>query len=123
FFVRSVIAQFANVIGQIGVIRCDGAGITKCSQVFSGVKTERGGVPQRPSEAGLICGALGLRGVFNYLQPMFVSDLQDWIHVRWLPVKVNRNDGFRTWRQDRLNPRRIQIVGPRVGLNWNWSCT
>lgn len=39
---RAIVAQNPELIRQSVVVRCHGAGVTKCSQILSGIKTKAG---------------------------------------------------------------------------------
>src|SRR4029077_12096903 len=123
FFLRSIIAERAHTIGEFVAIGRYGAGVAKSAEVFRGIKTMSGGVTQRAGSPPLAARTLRLRRILNHFQSALTSDFHDWIHVRWLAVKMHGDDCFCASRQSRLDSVRIQIIGPGVRLGWNWSCT
>ena len=99
FLALAVIAQHADMSGDVFGVRDHGAGFPAGAQVFSRIEAEcRGnahgaGFFPAVQFLGKVFRAMGLAGVFDDVQPILGGNLQDGIHVRHLAVKMHRHDG------------------------------
>src|SRR5207244_1168164 len=71
----AVVAQHANLVGQLEVICDDGACFTKRAKVFPRIKTEAANFAHRPSSSILVFGTVRLGGIFDYDQAMLAGKL------------------------------------------------
>ena len=117
----AVVAQGSHFFGQIMVIGGDRAGVAERAEVFTGVETGRGGVPQATGFASMVQRALRLGVVFDDLESVPGRDFHDGIHVGGLAVEMNRHDGFGSRGNRRFNPRRIHVVSGRIDFHGNGS--
>ena len=93
-----MIAQHFDGFYDLRIVGCDRATFTACSQVLAWVKTKcrcashRSGFHPPIEPLGEVLGAVRLASVFDDSEPIFRSQSQDCVHIRHLPVKVNRNN-------------------------------
>src|SRR6202023_593430 len=96
FFPLPVISQHLKALRDSMVAGHDCTTVTVGAQILSRIKTERGSVSQRTGPLAFVASAMSLTSVFNNNQPVSLSQLQNRIHISWMTIKMDRDDGFRT---------------------------
>src|SRR5438132_13511614 len=71
----AVVAQHANLVGQVEVICDNGTCFTKRAEVFPRIKTEAADFAHRTSSSIFIFGTVRLGGVFDHDQAMLAGKL------------------------------------------------
>src|SRR5215471_20974839 len=87
--------QGAQACRGRGVCGDDHAPLAGSAEVFAGIEAV---APERAESA--CCTPIpsctdGLRGVFDQNQVMAPRKISELVHLRWLPIKVDRDDGAR----------------------------
>src|SRR5262249_31187083 len=88
-------AQGAQPSRGLGICGDNHAPLPRGAKVLTGVKAV---APERAKCAR--CTAIpscanGVRGVFDQNQVMAPRKISEFVHLRWLPIKVDRHDGAR----------------------------
>src|SRR5216684_4945061 len=114
---RAVVAQNADAVGELSVVRCYCAGIAIRAEVLSRIKAPAGSVAERAGPAGVLAPAVGLRRVLEYEKAAGACDLANGRHLGRLPVEMDRENGTRARGDGGLDAIRIEVVRPRVRLD------
>ena len=97
----SPIAQHAQCVRLIVVVRHSHAAFAAGSKILAGIEAEASGQPHAACLGTEILGAMRLASIFDHDQPMRIRNVHDRIHVCHLSVKMDGYDRFRSLR-DRL---------------------
>src|SRR5258706_9582289 len=141
FLGLAMISQYFGLLRDLFVVGCNGAAFTASAQVFARVKAECGRASHRSGLTPAILffreifSAVRLAGVFDNDESELLSHLKDGIHVRGLPIEMNRDhrsDGFAQRTVDiaarasvecalglhiLAQKRRIQRIGPGIHIH------
>src|SRR5271154_4243446 len=93
FIALAMIFECPGARPEIRVVGCQHASLAAGGHDF--VLTEREGIDMthRPHGTPLVTGAMRLRAVFDDLQLMLASKLEDWVHIARPSCEVDRDDG------------------------------
>ena len=97
----------------MGVIGQHCAAVAISAKVFAGVEAETRRVSQAAGPFSLIAGAMGLGRVLDNLELIPGGQGIDRVHVRRLPVKMNRHDRLRARGNRPFDEARVDIIGVR----------
>src|ERR1039458_2154681 len=95
----AMIAQHLSGVGNARIIGGDCPPFATGSQVLPRVKTECSGTAYRTSFepptvlSRKVFSAVSLACVFNDDQAILLCQIENWVHIHHLPIKVNRDDG------------------------------
>lgn len=65
---------------------------------------------------------MGLRGILDHRNAMPVGDRQDRIHIGQPTVQMHRDDGPGARRDGALDHGRVDVEGPRIGIDQHRRC-
>src|SRR5258706_2348206 len=111
FLGLAMISQYFGLLRDLFVVGCNGAAFTASAQVFARIKAECGRASHRSGLAPAILffreifGAVRLAGVFDNDKSELLGHLKDGVHIRSLPVEMNRDD-----RGDGFAQRTVDIT-------------
>src|SRR5215207_5719824 len=123
FHFGTIITQGSNLVCQNIIVCGDGTGIAQRAQVLSRIETESRRMTKTAALSPLVTGTLSLGGILDHLQVISLGECQQRIHIRRLPVKMNRQDGTRSRSDRRLDTVRVEIIGAWVWLHSDGSGT
>src|SRR5579872_285539 len=123
FLGLSVISQNFGASRNFFVVGGNRAGFTASAQVLARVEAECGrashGAGLAPAILFLreIFGAVRLAGILYNDEPKLISDLEDRVHIRSLPVEVNRDHGCHGFAQRTVDITARTGVEHALGLH------
>ena len=88
----AVTRECCHPIGQPIVIGHKASSIPVGAQVFARIKGEGRNVAKGSHKLSVVAGQMRLGAIFYHPQIMLSCDRHDRAHVRWLSIKMNRND-------------------------------
>src|SRR5438270_2098812 len=97
--VLSVILETPRPLPKFVVIGCQHTAFPAGGHDLVLAKRKGSSIAEASNGPPLVRGAMGLSAIFDDLEPMFASQLYDWIHVTRPARQVHRDDRFRTWCQ------------------------
>src|SRR3989442_9831784 len=112
-----MIAQQTKFLRQLFIVRNDRAGLAVRAEVLARIKTETAGIAARSDSRRFVFSAVRLRGIFNHAQVMTLRDVEDWIEVDSLAVKMHRNDRARVRSDGSFYLRRADRVRNRIDID------
>src|SRR5271163_3744405 len=86
-------SEQTHALVQFGAVRHDRATFARRNSLGR-LKTKDTHWRNRPGDTSLILGPDRLRSILNYMNPDFVGQLHDRIHVANVAVGMNWHDGF-----------------------------
>ena len=116
FRLHAVDAQAGHVLGPIGIVGHDHAGVAIGSQVFRRIKAKAGERSQCPGALALVFGADRLGGIFDDRHIVPFGDVPKRLHFGALAVKVHQHDGPRFLGDLIFDLQRIDVTGNRVDV-------
>src|SRR5262245_13139937 len=90
--------ECCHPVGQAIIISHDASSIPVGAQVFAWIEGEGRNVSEGPHELSMVSGEMGLGAIFYDPKIVLLCDGHDYLHVRRLPVQVDRNDSDRSGR-------------------------
>ena len=113
----SMIPQHAQGFGENLIVCHNGSGISVCSQIFTGIKTETTQVPHGSGWFSIERRPMCLGGILDYPQSILSRKSQNRIHIRHLPIQVNRQDGACSGRQGSREILGVQGKGLGIDID------
>src|SRR5690349_18279637 len=89
------VSQDSERVRVLGAVGRDEPGFAIRSKILARVEAEASEVADASDTAPFVLGAVRLRGVLDDDEPVAARDLDNRIHVRRLPIQMNRHDGPR----------------------------
>src|SRR5262245_46286813 len=110
-----VIPQQAKPIRQFIVVGHHGTGVTVAPEIFPGIDAEAPGVTTRAHWPSPVMSAVGLTGIFDYLQIMSTRYGEHSGQIYGMAVKMDGHNGLRL-RSDSLLEQ-LDVEGVIAGVN------
>src|SRR5687768_14716992 len=93
------------------------------AEILTRIEAETADIPDRTSAPASVFRSMRLSRVFDHRYAMPARYLHDRIHVGRLPEEMNRNDRFRSRRNDRFEGPRIHRVVLRIDVDEHRLCS
>ncbi len=110
------------LLGQIGVVGRDRAGVAVGPEVLTGIEAERGDAAERAAGAVAIARAVRLRGVFDEGEPVLATERANGVRVAGMSEEIDAGDRLRPCghRLSRLLDVELPVL---VAVDEDDSCT
>ena len=117
-FPRAVISKDSHSVSQFTVVRGYCATVAERPEVFPWIETPAGDVRQAADALSLIASTVSLRCVIQNPQLVLACNLENWVHICGLSVKVNRDDGPGAVGSGGLKLAWVHVVGITTLTPW-----
>src|SRR5579859_741096 len=95
--VFSMILETPRPLPQLLIIGGQHTAFPASGHNFVLAKGEGGNIAETSNRSPLISCPMRLSTIFDDFEPMFMSQLDDWIHIAGPTRQVNHNDRFSVW--------------------------
>src|SRR5690606_1670533 len=112
----AMVGDHAALPRQSFIIARDGSAIAIGAQVLSRIETERSSMPDGTDTPALVFGAMRLRAVFDKLQARLMGHFHERIHVTWMAVEMDRDDGNGSRCNATAHIGRVEGIGDGVHI-------
>src|SRR5438105_12604295 len=117
FFGLPVVAEDLNFFFKFTAVGHDRAGFAESAEVFSRVETEATGEADGARFFGFVLRAMGLTGILNYGEAVFLRYIQNWIHISGLAIEMDGDNGAGAGRDGPLQEVRVHGAGLVLNIN------
>jgi hypothetical protein len=117
------VAQLADAVRHVGVVRADGAAVTERSEVLARIEGEGGADPEPAGRTALVRRSVRLRGVLEERDAVPRGKAPQRPHVAELAVQVHGHDGRGAWADRGAGRRRVDEAGALLHIAQDGHCT